>query len=172
MLKDLKKFVMRGNLVDLAIGFTVGAAFSTVAKSLVDDILMPPIGLLTGGADFADHFLLLSAGSEEAPPYATLADAQEAGAVTLNYGQFINNLIALMLVGLAMFLIIRMVNRVHDQMTEDEPAKDDKTSTEKKCMFCKSVIDFKAIRCPYCTSELSPPKAQPQSEKDEQLQGT
>lgn len=164
MFSEFKKFVMRGNLIDLAIGFTVGAAFSTVAKSLVEDIIMPPVGLITGGADFADHFLVLKEGSEAAAPYATLADAQGAGAVTLNYGVFLNNVLALLLVAIAMFAIIRAINRIHDEMTEDEPSKDDKTSTEKKCRYCKSIIDFKAIRCPHCTSELSPPKLQPQSE--------
>lgn len=164
MIKEFKKFIMRGNLVDLAIGFTVGAAFTTVAKSLVNDIIMPPVGLVTGGADFADHFVVLKEGSEKAAPYTTLADAQSAGAVTLNYGAFLNNVLALLLVALAMFLIIRMINKIHDQMTEDEPAVPNSQATEKKCKYCKSVINFKAVRCAHCTSELSPPAPIPETQ--------
>ena len=126
---------MRGNLIDLAIGFTVGAAFSALARSLVNDIIMPPIGLLLGQVDFSDLFLLLKAGSGEAPPYATLADAQAAGAITLNYGVFINNLVTLLLVALAMFLLIRAVNKLDEEL-EEEFGAEEKQPTEranKKC---------------------------------------
>ena len=102
VLQEFKKFAMRGSLVDMAIGFTVGAAFTTVAKSIVDDLVMPVVGLITGGADFSDLFLVLKVG-EKSPPYATLAEAQQSGAVTLNYGTFVNSVLAFLLVAIVMF---------------------------------------------------------------------
>lgn len=158
---QLKKFALRGNLIDLAIGFTVGAAFTTIAKSLVNDIIMPPIGLLLGSADFSDLFWLLKAGSEAPPPYATLADAQSAGAVTLNYGVFVNNLLAFIIVTLVMFLLIRAVNKIDDEMEEqfgsDKQTPDEPTN--KKCDYCRTIIPYKASRCPACTSQLEPKPA-------------
>ena len=156
-LEEFKKFVLRGNIVDLAIGFTVGAAFSTVAKSLVNDIIMPPIGLLLGGMDFSDLFVVLKQGSAELPPYSTLKDAQSSGAVTLNYGIFVNNLIALLIVAIAMFLLIRVMNRIHDTLDDQfgEEQEGPQTPASKKCPFCREAIDFKATRCRYCTSTLS-----------------
>lgn len=152
---DFKKFALRGNLVDLAIGFTVGAAFSTVAKSLVNDILMPPVGLVLGNVDFSDLFLVLRAGSEELPPYVTVEDAQAAGAVTLNYGEFINNLIALLIVALAMFLIIKaynaIENRLEEELGEEKPPGEPEN---KKCPHCRMTIPYRASRCGHCTSEL------------------
>ena len=155
IIDEFKKFALRGNLADMAIGFTVGAAFSTLAKSLVNDILMPPIGLLLGGMDFADLFFVLKTGTEELAPYSTLKDAQASGAVTLNYGVFINSMISLMIVAIAMFALIRIMNRVHDTLDEqfgdsDEPG----TPTNKKCPYCRETIAFKAIRCRFCTSKL------------------
>lgn len=159
-LEDFKKFALRGNLVDLAIGFTVGAAFSTVAKSLVDDIIMPPIGMVLGNADFSDLFVVLADGDKAAPPYSTLKDAQTAGAVTLNYGQFVNHVVALLLVALAMFLLIRLINRIDDQLddywgTEPNAAP----PSTKKCKYCRTAIDYQATRCPNCTSELPEPES-------------
>lgn len=156
MLNEFKKFALRGNLVDMAIGFTVGAAFTTVAKSAVNDLVMPIVGLLTGGADFSDLFVVMKEGEKSPPPYATLQAAQDAGAVTLNYGLFINSLIALLLVALVMFLIIKTVNRVEDKLEEQfgsDAAKPDEP-THKKCQFCRTQIPYKAVRCPNCTSEL------------------
>lgn len=157
LIQELKTFALRGNIVDLAIGFTVGAAFSTVARSLVEDVLMPPVGLLLGQSDFADMFWLLRAGTEEAPPYATLADAQAAGAVTLNYGVFINNCLALVIVALAMFLAIRAYRRLEDQLDERLAPEDrarPQDPDEKKCPFCRRPIPYRATRCPECTSRL------------------
>ena len=151
ILNDFKKFIMRGNLVDLAIGFTVGAAFTTVAKSLVNDIIMPPIGLLLGNVDFQDLFVVLRDGENQPPPYATIDAAQAAGAVTLNYGVFINNCIALLIVAIAMFVIIRIVNRIDDAL--DGP-KQPQEPVHKKCPFCLSTVPFRATRCPHCTSAL------------------
>lgn len=152
---DFKKFALRGSVIDLAIGFTVGAAFSTIAKSLVGDVIMPPIGLFLGRSDFSDLFLVLKEGSKAAAPYATLADAQTAGAVTINYGVFVNNLLAFLVVTVAMFIVIRAVNRVEDSLESrfGDPPQPGEPS-DKKCPFCRSTIAYKAIRCPHCTSHL------------------
>ncbi|GIX00446.1 MAG: large-conductance mechanosensitive channel [Pirellulaceae bacterium] len=157
ILGEFKKFVLRGSLIDMAIGFTVGASFTTVAKSLVNNIIMPPIGLLLGGMDFSDMYIVLREGSEELPPLATLKDAQASGAVTLNYGMFINDLIALILVALVMFFIIRGVNRLNDALDAQfgEPPTAPDEPTTKKCPFCRETIAFKATRCPHCTSDLT-----------------
>jgi large conductance mechanosensitive channel len=148
---------MRGNLVDLAIGFTVGAAFSTVAKSLVDDLIMPPLGLLLGRTDFSDAFVLLRAGEGAPPPYASLEAAQAAGATTLNYGQFLTNVVTLFLIALAMFVVIRAVNRVSERLS-DEFGSNDETPKEqpdtKKCAYCREVVPYQASRCAHCTSFL------------------
>lgn len=152
---EFKKFVMRGNLVDLAIGFTVGAAFTTVTKSLVNDIIMPPLWLLSGKADFSGQFIVLREGSNAPAPYITLADAQAAGAVTLNYGTFINNTIALLIVSAAMFLVIHMINKAEDSLESTFPDRSSpKEPFNKKCRYCCSTIDIKASRCPHCTSNL------------------
>ena len=158
IIQDFKKFTLRGNMLDLAIGFTVGAAFTTLVKSLVSDVIMPPIGLVTGGADFADHFWVLSEPpSGEIPEggFATLQAAQEAGAVTLNYGVFLNNCLALLIVAIAMFLIIRAANRIDEELDEafgeDAPEEE---PTEKKCQYCRTTIAYRATRCPHCTSHL------------------
>ncbi len=158
---EFKKFALRGNLMDMAVGFTVGAAFSTIAKSLVDNMIMPPVGLAIGRADFSDFYVLLKAGSKIPPPYATLAKAQAAGAVTLNYGLFINSVIAFLLVALAMFVIIRIFNRVdksleHSFLTEAHPKGEEPEN--KKCPYCVSTVPFKAVRCPLCTSDLADEK--------------
>ena len=163
MVQDFKKFALRGNMIDLAIGFTVGAAFTTVVKSAVNDILMPPIGLVTGGADFADHFIVLKAPESADVPeggFATLKAAEEAGAVTLNYGAFLNNCIALLIVAFAMFLIIRVINRIDEELNEvlDQDPADDQEPTEKKCEYCRTTIAYRATRCPNCTSELKLPE--------------
>ena len=155
LMADFKKFALRGNLIDLAIGFTVGAAFSTIAKSLVNDIIMPPVGLLLGSSDFSDLFVILKEGSKAGPPYATLAEAQSAGAVTINYGIFINSVIAFLIVALAMFAIIHAINRMEESMESkfgDPPQPGDPAN--KKCPYCRSTIPFKAIRCPSCTSHI------------------
>ena len=148
MLKEFKEFVMRGNVVDLAVGFIVGAAFSTIVKSLVSDVIMPPIGLLLGGVDFNNLFAVLEEGTTVGP-YDTLAAAQEAGAVTINYGVFINTVIAFIIVAFAVFLMIRYINRLKrkEEVPKAEP-------TTKECPYCFSVIPIKASRCPNCTSEL------------------
>lgn len=155
VLSEFKKFTLRGNLVDMAVGFTVGAAFTSIARSLVDDVIMPPVGLLLGRSDFSDLFWLLRAG-EAAPPYNTLADAQAAGAVTINYGVFVNAVLAFLLVAVAMFLVIRAINRIDRQLERDAGAAEAAPAEPetKKCPFCLTTIPAKATRCPQCTSNL------------------
>jgi large conductance mechanosensitive channel len=145
MLDEFKKFIMRGNVLDLAIGIIIGAAFGSIVKSLVDDIIMPPVGLALGNVDFSNVFLLLKDGSKAAPPYATVADAQAAGAVTLNYGLFVNQLITFLIVALAVFLVVRVANRLQ------KPAS---APPNKDCPYCKTSIPVGALRCPNCTSDL------------------
>jgi large conductance mechanosensitive channel len=147
MLEEFKKFAMRGNVVDLAVGIIIGGAFGTIVKSLVDDVIMPPIGLALGDVDFADLFLMLKEGAKAAPPYATLAEAQAAGAVTINYGLFVNSVITFLIVAFAIFLLIRGINRLKPQ---EEPA----APTTKDCPYCRMPIPVAASRCPECTSEL------------------
>ena len=149
MLKEFKEFALRGNVVDMAVGIIIGAAFGTIVKSLVDDIIMPPIGLLLGGVDFANLFALLK-GGDPSGPYASLADAQAAGAVTINYGVFFNSVISFVIVTCVMFLLIRAINQLKK---EEEPPPAEPTT--KECAYCLSSIPIKATRCPHCTSELA-----------------
>ncbi len=149
MLKEFREFAMRGNVVDMAVGIIIGAAFGTIVKSLVSDIIMPPIGLALGKVDFANLFIILKHGVEVAAPYASLADAQAAGAVTLNYGTFINTIISFIIVAFAVFMLIRNINKLRRK--EEAPPPE---PTTKECPHCFSTIPIKAIRCPMCTSEL------------------
>lgn len=147
MFKEFKKFAMRGNVVDMAVGIIIGAAFGAIVKSLVDDLIMPPIGLLLGNVDFANLFIVLKEGAI-AEPYASLDAAKKAGAVTLNYGVFINALVSFTIVAFAVFLLVRAVNKL--KAGEEAPAE----PTTKDCPYCFTAIPIKATRCPNCTSEL------------------
>lgn len=149
MMQEFKKFIMRGNVVDMAIGIVIGAAFGTIIKSLVSDVIMPPIGLLLGGVDFANLYGLLKVG-DPVGPYASLADAQAAGAVTLNYGLFINTIISFLIIAFVIFLIVKAINKMQEE--EETPAAE---PTTKECPFCHTEIPIKATRCPHCTSELA-----------------
>ncbi len=148
MFKEFKEFALRGSVLDMAVGIIIGAAFGTIVSSLVADILMPPIGLLLGHVDFANLYIVLAAGTGSTP-YASLAAAQQAGAVTLNYGLFINKIISFLIVAFSLFLIIRSMNR----MKKKEAAAPAEPTT-KECPFCFTMIPIKAVRCPNCTSEL------------------
>jgi large conductance mechanosensitive channel len=148
MMEEFKKFAMRGNVVDMAVGIIIGGAFGTIVKSLVDDVIMPPIGLLLGGVDFSDLFITLKEGAT-AGPYATVAAAKEAGAVTLNAGLFVNSVISFTIVAFAVFLLIKGMNSL--QKKEEAPPAE---PTEKECPHCFTQIPIKATRCPHCTSEL------------------
>jgi large conductance mechanosensitive channel len=147
MFKEFKEFAMKGNVVDMAVGIIIGGAFGTIVKSLVDDVIMPPIGLLLGGVDFSNFFLVLKDGAQAAAPYASQAAAKAAGAVTINYGLFINSVISFTIVAFALFILIKGMN----QMRRKEAPAEPKT---KDCKFCFSSIPIKATRCPNCTSEL------------------
>jgi large conductance mechanosensitive channel len=150
MLKEFKEFAVKGNVVDMAIGIVIGAAFGTIIKSLVADVIMPPIGLLLGGVDFSNLFIILKQGTEVAATYATMAEAQAAGAVTLNYGQFINTIISFLIVAFAIFMLIRSMNKLK-RAEEAPPAA---APTTKECQFCLTAIPVKATRCPNCTSNI------------------
>ena len=143
MFKEFREFAMRGNVLDMAVGIIIGIAFGAIVTSLVNDIIMPPIGLALGRVDFSNFFLNLSGGS-----YASLAAAKEAGAVTVNYGVFVNTVINFIIVAFVIFLIVRSMNKL--KRKEEAPAK----PTTKDCPFCLSQIPIKATRCPHCTSEL------------------
>ena len=147
MWQDFKAFVMRGNVMDLAVGVIIGAAFGSVVKSLVDDVIMPPLGLATGGVDFSDKYLLLKAGGA-APPYASLAAAKEAGAVTLNYGLFLNTILTFLIVALAIFMLVKAVNKLYQRPAEATP-------DTKPCPYCTMTVARAATRCPNCTSDLT-----------------
>ena len=147
MLQEFKQFAMRGNVVDMAVGIIIGGAFGTIVKSLVSDVIMPPIGLLLGGVDFSELFVTLKEGAAVGP-YATLASAQEAGAVIVSYGLFINSVISFLIVAFAVFLLIKSLNKLQ----LEKPATDEVTT--KECPFCVSAIALKATRCPNCTSVL------------------
>jgi large conductance mechanosensitive channel len=150
MLKEFREFAVKGNVVDMAVGIIIGAAFGTIARSLVDDVLMPPLGLLIGNVDFENLFVLLRQGAEIAAPYTTLADARAAGAVTINYGIFINNVVSFIIVAFSVFLIVRSINRMRreEQVAPAAP-------TERPCPFCFRAIAIQASRCPNCTSDVS-----------------
>ena len=150
MFKEFRDFIMRGNVVDLAVGVIIGAAFTTVVDSLVNDIIMPPVGMALGRVDFSDLYINLSGGS-----YDSLSAAQEAGAATINYGMFLNSLISFLIVALVVFFVVKGINRMREGVPvgkEGEPeAEEPKT---KQCPFCYTMIPYAAIRCPHCTSDL------------------
>jgi large conductance mechanosensitive channel len=148
MWKEFKEFIMRGSVLDLAIGVIIGAAFGAIVTSLVNDIIMPPIGLVLGKVDFANLYILLQEGTPGSP-YPSLADAQAAGAVTMNYGVFINAVISFLIVAFVIFVVIRGVNRMRRE-EEEAPA----APTTQECPFCRSPIPLDAVRCAYCTSDL------------------
>jgi large conductance mechanosensitive channel len=145
MLKEFKEFAVRGSVLDLAVGVIIGGAFGKIVSSLVDDVIMPPIGLALGNADFTNLFVNLSD-----KPYPSLAAAKAAGAPTINYGIFLNNVITFVIIAFVVFLIVKQVNRM--RRGEEKPAE----KTTKECPYCRSAIPIQATRCPHCTSELKP----------------
>jgi large conductance mechanosensitive channel len=148
MFKEFREFAMRGSVLDMAVGIIIGAAFGAIVSSLVADVLMPPVGLLLGKVDFTNLYVLLTAGQTPGP-YASLTAAQQAGAVTLNYGQFINKIISFLIVAFSLFLVIRSMNRMTRKAEVAAPVP-----TTKDCPFCATAVPLKAVRCPHCTSEL------------------
>lgn len=149
MLKEFKEFAMRGNVVDMAVGIIIGAAFGAIVKSMVDDVIMPPIGLLLGNVDFSNLYFVLKTGAT-AGPFASLAEARNAGAVTINYGVFANQIISFLIVAFAVFILIRGINKLQVQKAAP-PAE----PTTKECPECFSTINIKATRCPHCTSAIT-----------------
>jgi large conductance mechanosensitive channel len=145
MFKEFKEFVSKGNVMDLAVGVIIGAAFGKIVASLVDDVVMPVVGLLLGKIDFSNLYINLSGGS-----YASLAEAKKAGAATLNYGLFINTAIDFLIIALVIFMMVKWVNKLR----RPAPAPATAAPTTKECPFCFSVVPVKAVRCPACTSEL------------------
>ncbi len=144
MWADFKKFIARGNVLDMAVGIIIGAAFTTVVKSLVDDIIMPPIGKLTGGMDFSSLFITLGPGD-----FKTIAQAKEAGVATINYGLFINNTITFLIVAFAVFMIVKAAAKLQ------KPAPAPAAPTETDCPFCKMKVPIGATRCGHCTADIT-----------------
>lgn len=153
ILDDFKSFALKGNMLDMAVGIIIGAAFGTIVKSLVDDIIMPPVGMLLGGVDFSDLFITLKDGVTAAGPYHNLAAAKAAGAVTVNFGMFINNLISFLIVAWATFMIVRSFNTLRTKL--ETKKEESVTATEKECPYCFTKIDMRATRCPNCTAVLA-----------------
>jgi len=149
MLKEFKEFAMRGNVMDMAVGIIIGAAFGTIVNSFVADVIMLPIGLLLGNIDFSNLFVVLKEGAKAPAPYESLAAAKAAGATSINYGVFINTIITFLIVAFAVFMMIRSINRLKRQEEAPPPVP-----MTKECMYCFSTIPIKATRCPNCTSEL------------------
>jgi large conductance mechanosensitive channel len=145
-IQEFKDFAMRGNIIDMAIGVIIGIAFGAIVTSIVNDIIMPPVGLLLGKVDFSNLFAVLKEGST-ASPYLSLAAAKAAGAVTLNYGIFINTIISFIIIALVMFLIVKSINKTKKKEIE-------KPAAVKECPYCFSSVNIKASRCPFCTSEI------------------
>jgi large conductance mechanosensitive channel len=153
---EFKEFAVKGNVVDMAVGIIIGAAFGAIAKSLVTDIIMPPLGALVGNFDFTNFFIVVKEGTTPGP-YETLKTAQEAGAITVNYGIFTNTVVNFLVVSVAVFLLVRAINRLRRQEQTSEPA----SPAEKACPYCRSNIAINATRCPFCTSELAGSEAKP-----------
>lgn len=147
MLKAFRDFAMRGNVIDMAVGIIIGAAFGVIVKSLVDDVLMPPIGLMLGGVDMTNLFVVLKEGGTPGP-YASLEQARTAGAVTLNYGLLINAVVSFLIVAFCVFLVVKSIEKARGPATPPVTTKD--------CPHCAMAIPIKATRCPHCTSTVGP----------------
>ena len=148
MLKEFKEFAMRGNVMDMAIGIIIGSAFGSIVSSIVNDIIMPPVGILLSGVDFSNMFVVLKEGASP-KPYSSISAAQEVGAVTLNYGIFINQIISFLIIAFVVFFLVKSMNRFNQK--EDDSTVEPDT---KECAFCYTQIPIKASRCPHCTSQL------------------
>ncbi|MEO8636726.1 MAG: large conductance mechanosensitive channel protein MscL [Gemmatimonadales bacterium] len=148
MMKEFREFIMRGNVMDLAVGVIIGAAFGTIVNSLVNDVILPPIGLVLGNVDFTNLFVVMKEGAKAPAPYATIADAQAAGAVTLNYGSFLTHVVSFMILAFVIFMMVRAVNKM--KQAPEAPA----APTTRDCPYCLIAIPLKATRCGHCTSEV------------------
>lgn len=149
-ISEFKKFAMRGNVIDMAVGIVIGAAFGKIVDSLVKDIIMPPLGIILGKVDFGNLFFVLKDGTKNAGPYESLMEAQNAGAITFNIGNFLNTIISFIIIAFAIFILIKFINKLEKKTQEDKPAP----APTKSCPFCYESIPLPATRCPFCTSEL------------------
>lgn len=154
ILAEFKKFAMRGNVMDMAVGIIIGAAFGKIVDSLVKDMIMPPLGILLGKIDFANLFFVLKDGTGAPAPYASLSAAQQAGAVTLNFGAFLNTIISFIIVAFAVFMLIKAMNTLQEKLDIKEKEAE---PTTKECPYCCTQIAVKAIKCPNCTADLEEP---------------
>ena len=152
MLTEFRDFAVKGNVIDLAVAVVMGGAFGAIVNSIVKDIIMPPIGLLLGGVDFTNLYLTIKQG-DPAGPYAALTNAQEAGAVTINYGVFFSALVTFVIIAFVMFLLVKSIGKMQKAMKKDEAVLPEDPTT-KECPFCCTEISIKATRCPHCTSHL------------------
>jgi large conductance mechanosensitive channel len=150
VLSEFKAFIMRGSVLDLAVGIVIGSAFGAIVKSFVDDILMPPIGLLLGAVDFSNLFVVLREGAKQPGPYASVKAAADAGAVAWRYGLFLSSVVSFLIIALAVFFLIKAINRLMPKAPAQPAAP-----TTRPCPYCQMEISLKATRCPYCTSELT-----------------
>jgi len=153
MWKDFKAFIVRGNVIDLAVGIVIGAAFGAIVSSVVADVIMPPIGLLLGGVDFSNLYFLLKEGKTPGP-YGSLAAAKAAGAVSINYGVFIFTIINFVIIAFAVFILVRSVTRMQKLLEKPQPTATSAPTT-RECPYCFTTIPIKATRCPNCTSQLT-----------------
>lgn len=152
---EFKKFAMRGNVIDMAVGIIIGAAFGKIVDSMVKDVIMPPVGLLLGSVDFSNLFFVLKDVPGHEGAYASLAQATNAGATTLNLGNFLNAVISFTIVAFAVFVLIKAINKLQSSLEKHEAEAEAAAPTTKQCPYCRSVIDINATRCPHCTSELA-----------------
>ena len=154
MWKDFKAFIARGDVIQLAVGIIIGTAFGAIVKSVVADIIMPPIGLLLGRVDFANLYVILKEGKTPGP-YESLTAAKAAGAISINYGVFIMTIINFLIIALAVFILVGIVTRMEKQFEKPQPTTAPAVPTTKECPYCYSIIPIKATRCPNCTSQLT-----------------
>jgi large conductance mechanosensitive channel len=153
MFKEFREFAVKGNVVDMAVGIIIGAAFGSIINSLVTDVIMPPVGLLLGNVDFSNLFIVLKDGATPGP-YVSLAEAKKAGAVSINYGFFFSTVISFLIVAFSVFILVRSINRLR-RLSETPPPPP--PATTKECPYCLSVVPIKATRCGHCTSSLTQP---------------
>ncbi len=152
-LNEFKEFAVKGNVIDMAVGIIIGGAFSPIVNSLVKDIIMPPIGMILGKVDFSNLYLSIPFGADH-QAYPTIADAQNAGIVTINYGIFINTLISFTIVAFAVFLLVKGMNKLKADNKAEAAAEEAATPTTKECPYCFETINIKATKCPHCASTL------------------
>ena len=153
MIKEFQKFIMRGNILDMSIGIIIGAAFNSIVNSFVQDILMPPIGLILSGIDFSNMFIVIKKGADNIGNYSSIEAAKNAGAVVIGIGTFINSIISFLITAFSIFIIIKLFNKMQEKIVKKE--QEDKAASEKICPYCCSSININAVKCPNCTSNLN-----------------